>query len=473
MENMKGFLTHPIFRTVSEIAAEEGTKAYAIGGYVRDLLLYRPSEDIDIVVLDNVIEVAKKCAGRLNCHKVSIFKHFGTAMFKSHGVEIEFVGARKESYSKDSRNPHVEHGTLEDDQKRRDFTINIMAISLNRENYGELITPFNGLQDLEARIIRTPLDPDITFSDDPLRMFRAIRFASQLNFHIEDRTFEAIRRNCSRISILSMERMIDEFNKIMSSPEPSRGIYMLDDSGILELFFPELYHLKGIEKKGGIAHKDIFNHTLQVLDSVALKSDNIWLRWAALLHDIGKPATKRFSSEQGWTFYGHNIVGERMVPKIFKRLKLPLNDKMKFVAKMVSLHMRPIVLSEDEVTDSAIRRLLFEAGDDIEELMQLAEADITSKQEARVKKYIENYRIVRQKLKDVEEKDNIRNFQPPINGEEIMKIFNIPPCDTIGTIKSAIKEAILDGKVSNNREDVYRYMLEIAHGLGLQEVEPL
>ncbi len=464
------YLVHPVFKSVSDIVREEGTEAYVIGGYVRDLLLYRESNDIDIVVLKNGIETAQKVAEAMGCKGVTVFKHFGTAMFLYDGIEIEFVGARKESYSADSRKPAVENGTLEDDQRRRDFTINALAISLNHDSYGEMIDPFNGLDDLENRIIRTPLDPDITFSDDPLRMFRAIRFASQLNFTIDEETFEAIKRNADRISILSMERISTEFNKIMLSPEPSKGIYLLDDSGLLKRFFPELAALKGRDSVNGTMHKDIFDHTLAVLDRVALKTDDLWIRWGALLHDIGKPATKRFVEGQGWTFYGHNVVGAKMVKRIFNRLKLPQNEKMRVVEKLVELHMRPIVLSEEEVTDSAVRRLLFEAGDDIEAIMMLAEADITSKQEERVKRYLANYKIVREKLKDVEERDSIRNFQPPIDGAEIMEIFNIPPCRMIGDIKNAIKEAILDGKIGNNREEAYHFMVEVATTMGLKPV---
>ena len=471
MVNMEKYLQHPIFKVVSELAHEMGTQAFVIGGYVRDLILVRPSDDIDIVVLDNGIELAQKAAEKMGCKGISIFKHFGTAMFKSHGVELEFVGARKESYSKDSRNPVVEPGTLDDDQKRRDFTINALAISLNKDSYGELVDPFGGLEHLDERVIKTPLDPDITFSDDPLRMFRAIRFATQLNFHIAPETFEAIKRNADRIKILSMERMTTEFNKIMASPEPSKGIYLMDDAGLLEIYFPELAALKGRDNVNGVLHKDVFDHTMAVLDRVALHTQDIWVRWATLLHDIGKPATKRYVEGQGWTFYGHNVIGARMVPKIFNRLKLPQNEKMKQVVKLVDLHMRPIVLSEDEVTDSAVRRLLFEAGDDIENVMILAEADITSKQEARVKRYLENYKIVRQKLKEVEEKDSIRNFQPPIDGAKIMEVFNLEPCNTIGVIKMRIKDAILDGEIGNNYEEAYNFMIKVAAELGLTPIE--
>jgi len=465
---MEKNLEHPIFQLISETAEEKHVEVYVIGGYVRDLILERPSKDIDIVVLGNGIDIAKAVATKANNAFVSVFKTFGTAMFRYKGTEIEFVGARKESYNRDSRKPVVEEGSLEDDQKRRDLTINALAISLNKANYGEILDPFDGIKHIHERLIKTPLNPEITFDDDPLRMIRAIRFACQLNFVIENSTFEAIKKYKDRISIVSMERIIDEFNKIMMSATPSKGIRLLDESGLLNTFFPELCALKGVDSINGIKHKDNFNHTMQVLDGLALYSDNLWLRWAALLHDIGKPKTKRFVEGQGWTFYAHNIVSEKMTRKIFNRLKLPQNEKMKFVTKMVNLHMRPIVLSEDVVTDSAIRRLLFDAGDDIDNLMTLAEADITSKNEIKVKKFLNNFKIVRQKLKDVEEKDQIRNFQPPISGEEIMTTFDIPPCSTIGIIKSAIKDAILDGIISNNHEDAFAFMLQKAEELGIK-----
>ncbi len=455
-------LEHSVFKTLSEIAEEEGVEAYVIGGYVRDLLLHRPSKDIDVVVHGSGIALAEKAAERLGGLHVSVFKNFGTAMFRYKGMEVEFVGARRESYRADSRKPIVEEGSIDDDQKRRDFTINALAISLNRADYGELIDPFGGVEHLEQRIIRTPLEPGITFSDDPLRMMRAVRFASQLNFRIEENTLRALSECAFRLPIISMERIMDEFNKIMLSPEPSKGISLLEETGLLKQFFPELVALKGVEHVNGVGHKDNFYHTLAVVDGVALYSEDLWLRWAALLHDIGKTVTKKFSPAQGWTFYGHNHTGERMVPKIFARLKLPQNEKMKYVQKLVNLHMRPIVLSEEIVTDSAVRRLLFDAGDDIDDLMTLAEADITSKNEEKVKRFLENFKIVRRKLKEVEEKDSIRNFQPPISGEEIIATFNLPPCRAIGDIKNAIKEAILDGVIGNNYEEAREYMFRVA-----------
>ncbi|GHV65702.1 tRNA nucleotidyltransferase [Bacteroidia bacterium] len=460
--NMQQYLTHPIFNTLSEVAQENNMEVYVIGGFVRDLLLQRPSKDIDIVVLGSGIRLAEIVAKRLGGLTVSVFPNFGTAMFKYNGMDIEFVGARKESYRTDSRKPSVEEGTIDDDQKRRDFTINAMAISLNTSTYGMLVDAFGGKQHLDERLIKTPLNPDITFSDDPLRMMRAIRFASQLNFSLEAKTLEAIGRNKERLKIISMERIMDEFNKIMLSPEPSRGIFLLDETGLLDIFFPELTALKGIERRNGIAHKDNFLHTLTVLDTLSLYSQDLWLRWAALLHDIAKPVTKKFIPEQGWTFHGHNFIGAKMVVRIFSRLKLPQNEKMRLVQKMVDLHMRPIVLSEEVVTDSAIRRLLFDAGDDIDDLMTLAEADITSKNEEKVKRFLQNFKLVRKKLKEVEEKDSIRNFQPPITGEEIIETFHLTPSRVVGDIKNAIKEAILDGVISNKYEEARKYMFEVA-----------
>jgi len=464
---MQEHLQHPIFKTVSEISETENVKTFVIGGFVRDIFLKRNTTDIDILVIGSGINIAKKVAAKLGRLKVSVFKSFGTAMFKYRNVDIEFVGARKESYNRNSRKPTVEDGTLEDDQNRRDFTINAMAISLNKESYGQLVDPFNGIEDLGKKIIRTPLDPDITFSDDPLRMMRAIRFATQLQFKINQNTFDAIILNKERIRIVSMERVSDELNKIMLSARPSIGFKLMDATGLLDVIFPEVKALKGVETINGQSHKDNFYHTLEVLDQIVPNTKDLWLRYAALLHDIAKPLTKRFDPAIGWTFHAHNHRGQKMIPKIFARLKLPLNEKMKFVQKLVYLHMRPIALIEDEVSDSAIRRLLFEAGDDIEDLMTLCEADITSKNKERAERHLRNFKIVRRKLKEIEAKDKVRNFQPPVTGEVIMSTFNLPPCQEVGIIKAAIKDAILDGIIHNNYNEAHKFMLKKGEEMGL------
>ncbi len=458
-----------IFDIISQVADRLGLECYAIGGYVRDVLLHRNSKDIDIVTVGKGIELAEAIASELGKGaSLSVFRNFGTAQIKYRGTEIEFVGARKESYQRHSRKPIVEDGSLEDDQKRRDFTINALAVCLNKERYGEFLDPFGGLEDMEKCIIRTPLDADITFSDDPLRMLRAIRFSSQLGFDIEENTYEAISRNKERIEIISEERIIDELNKIILSPKPSVGFLLLYKTGLLEIIFPELVALKGVETKEGRGHKDNFYHTLMVLDNISLKTDNLWLRWAAIFHDIAKPATKRWDNKLGWTFHNHNFIGEKMIPGIFRRMKLPLNDKMKYVQKMVSLHMRPVTLVEADVTDSAVRRLLFEAGDDIDDLMILCEADITSKNQEKVHRYLKNFELVRRKLKDIEEKDHIRNFQPPIDGTEIMELFDLPECAEVGRLKSSIKDAILDGVIPNEYDAAYAYLLKKAESMGLR-----
>jgi poly(A) polymerase len=468
---MKKHLQHPIFPVISELADQLNQETYVIGGFVRDLILNRPSNDIDIVTIGSGILLAETIAKKLSPNiQVSIFKTFGTAMFKYQSLDVEFVGARKESYSEDSRKPVVEDGTLEEDQNRRDFTINALAICLNKDRFGELIDPFGGIQDIENKIIRTPLEPGITFSDDPLRMMRAIRFSSQLGFTIEENTLEAISRNKDRIHIISKERIGEELNKIILSSKPSVGFKLLEKTGLLEIVFPELYRMKGREEVNGVGHKDNFYHTLEVLDRITPNTNNLWLRWSALLHDIAKPVTKKYSPQLGWTFHSHNFVGAKMVAPLFKKMKFPLNEKMKYVQKMVELHMRPIVLSEEEVTDSAIRRLLFEAGDDIDDLMTLCEADITSKNQEKVKKYYSNFQLVRQKLKELEEKDHIRNFQPPVTGETIMEVFGLTPCREVGLIKIAIKDAILDGIIQNDHDQAYQFMLEKAKELGLTPI---
>ncbi len=461
-----------IFHLISAVADELGVECYVVGGYVRDLFLERPSKDIDVVVVGSGIALAEALGKRLGrgAH-VSVFRNFGTAQLKYKGQEVEFVGARRESYSHDSRKPIVEDGTLEDDQNRRDFTINALAVCLNAGRFGELVDPFDGVWDMEDRLIRTPLDPDITFSDDPLRMMRCIRFATQLNFFIDEETFAALERNKERIRIISRERIADELNKIMLTPTPSKGFVELARCGLLPLIFPELAALEGIETVQGRAHKDNFYHTLEVLDNVCRRSDNLWLRWAALLHDIGKPRSKRFEPGIGWTFHKHNFIGEKMVPDIFRKLKLPMNEKMKYVQKLVGLHMRPIVIADDVVTDSAVRRLLFEAGDDIEDLMLLCECDITSKNALRKQRFLDNFTLVRHKLVELEERDRIRNFQPPVTGEEIMRVFGLEPCREVGALKSAIKDAILDGLVPNEHEPAYRFMLERAARMGLTPVK--
>lgn len=458
---IKRELQKPIFRLLSEVADEMQMPCFLIGGYVRDLLLGRPTNDIDVVVRGSGVLFAEQVAKRLGKGaSLAVFKTFGTAQVKYGDLELEFVGARKESYNRDSRNPQVEEGSIEDDQNRRDFTINALAIGLNSETWGTLVDPFDGRCDLENKVIRTPLEPNVTFSDDPLRMLRAIRFATQLGFFIETETFAAIAANKERIKIITQERILTELNKILLSPKPSVGFLLLEKSGLLELIFPELNALKGIEQKNGVGHKDNFVHTLKVLDKIAIQTDDLWLRWVALLHDVGKPRTKQWFEKQGWTFRNHDFVGAKMIPHIFRRMKLPMGDPMKFVRKMVELHMRPIVLSEDVVTDSAVRRLLFDAGNDIDSLMLLCEADITSGNKEKVERFMNNFQTVRQKLKTIEEKDRIRNFQPPISGEEIMQIFSLPPCALVGEIKMAIKDAILDGKIPNEREAAYDFMMK-------------
>lgn len=470
--NLADKLSDKIFHTVGIVADGMSQPCYVVGGYVRDLFLHRTSKDIDFVTVGSGISLAERLATSLGGKtSLAVYRNFGTAQVKHGDLELEFVGARRESYHRESRNPIVEDGTLDDDQRRRDFTINAMAISVNADSFGELVDPFGGIDDLGRKIIRTPLDPDITFSDDPLRMMRAIRFATQLQFDIFPETFEAIKRNAYRIEIISKERIYDELTKIMKSSRPSTGIILLERSGLLALICPELAALKGSEVKDGRGHKDNFYHTMQVLDRVAERSDNVWLRWAALFHDVAKPVTKKYDAHLGWTFHNHNFVGKKMIPSIFKRMKFPMDDRMKYVQKLVELHMRPIALVEDIVTDSAVRRLLFEAGDDIDDLMTLCEADITSKNSEKVKRFLDNYVLVRKKLEEIEEKDRIRNFQPPVSGQDIMETFGIEPSSIVGKIKEAIKEAILDGKIENDRSQAWKMMIQLAAEHGLSPVD--
>lgn len=467
--NLQKALKHNVFSVISQSAKELDQDTYVVGGFVRDYLLDRTSKkDIDFVTVGSGINLAQSVHNKMsNASKLSVFKRFGTAMFKWNGLELEFVGARKESYSEDSRKPFVENGTLKDDQLRRDFTINAMAISLNEFNYGELIDPFGGVEDLKNKILRTPLNPDITFSDDPLRMMRAIRFAAQLGFDIEKFSFEAIQNNAERIKIVSQERIMDEFQKIMMTDKPSIGLKLLDDVGLMQFILPELVALKGIEEIEGQTHKDNFYHTLEVVDNISPHTENVWLRWAALLHDIGKAPTKRYDKKNGWSFHSHEFVGSKMVNKIFKRQKLPLNQPMKYVEKIVKLSSRPISLIDENVTDAALRRLLFEAGDDFEDLITLCKADITTKNEKKQARFKNNFALVENKIKEVEERDKIRNFQPPVSGEEIMEAFDLKPCKEIGILKNGIKEAILDGKIENNHESALKYMFELGKKLYL------
>lgn len=478
LPDLRAAIDSPVFHAVGEVADSLGRPCYAVGGYVRDIFLNRHSKDIDFVTVGSGIEVAEALAASLRHAHLAVFRNFGTAQVKWRHNELEFVGARRESYRRESRKPIVEDGTLDDDLSRRDFTINAMAVCVNAASFGTLIDRYDGLSDLRARIIRTPLDPDVTFSDDPLRMMRAIRFATQLDFTIFPDTLEAIRRNAPRISIISRERVMDELMKIMASPRPSIGWMLLAEVGLLKLIFPELDALRGVETVNGRAHKDNFLHTLQVLDKVAAESSNVWLRWGALLHDIAKPVTKRWDPKQGWTFHNHNFIGAKMIPRIFRAMKFPLNEKMKYVSKLVELHMRPIALVEDEVTDSAVRRLLFDAGDDIEDLMTLCRADITSKNQEKVRRLLANFDLVRAKMVDLEARDRIRNFQPPVDGNEIMAVFGMSPSDSperlkmIGALKTYIKDAILDGVIPNDHDAAFSLMLSRASQLGLSPVDP-
>ena len=463
-------VSNPIFKNVAEVADEINQETYVVGGFVRDYLLNRgQKKDIDFVTVGNGILLAKELANKLgHTSQVSVFKRFGTAMFKYKDTDLEFVGARKESYSEDSRKPHVEDGTLEDDQKRRDFTINTLAISMNKENFGELIDPFNGVEDLNNKIIKTPLEPNVTYSDDPLRMMRAIRFAAQLEFEIEKKSFQAIIDNAERINIVSFERVMDEFQKIMMTDKPSVGLLLLEQSGLLQYILPELIALKGIEEVEGQKHKDNFYHTLEVVDNISENTDNVWLRWAALLHDIGKAVTKRFDKKVGWTFHSHEFVGSKMTVKLFRRLKLPLGNQMKYVQKLVMMSSRPIAVVTDDATDSALRRLLFDAGEDFDDLITLCKADITTKNEKKQRRFKQNFEVVEQKIKDVEERDHVRNFQPPISGEQIMEIFDIQPGKEIGILKNAIKEAILEGEVENNYNSALEFVINRGKDLNLE-----
>ena len=471
-EKINKHLERNVFRIVGEVADSMNRECYVVGGYVRDIILERTSKDIDFVTIGSGIEVAEMVAKTMGKRtSLAVYRTYGTAQVKNADYELEFVGARRESYNRESRNPIVEDGTLEEDQCRRDFTINAMAICVNKDNYGKLLDPFDGLGDLERRIIRTPLDPDVTFSDDPLRMMRAVRFATQLGFDIYPETFDALVRNKERIKIITRERIVDELMKIMKSAKPSRGFRLLKDCGLLEFIMPELNALSGVEVMNGRGHKDNFEHTLQVLDNVADKSDYVWLRWGALMHDIAKPITKQYDNKLGWTFHNHNFVGAKMIPRIFKKMKMPMDTKMKYVQKLVELHMRPIALVEETVTDSAVRRLIFDAGDYIEDLMLLCEADITSKNQEKVKRFLDNFQLVREKMKEIEEKDRIRNFQPPIDGLEIMRVFGLEPCSEVGQLKEKIKNAILDGEIGNNHEEAFEYMLIRAAEMGLAPLE--